>query len=184
MTRVNLSKYKNKLTRFNQLKRFLWSIIWFCFAKPFPRSTFMIWKLFLLRLFGAKVHKTANVYSSVNIYAPWNLEMHEYSCLAPEVDCYNVDKIVIGAHSTVSQKSYLCSASHDVTKSDNPLITGPIIIKDQVWIGASVFIAMGVVVGQGAVIGATSSVYKSVNSWEIIGGNPAKFIKRRKLNEY
>ena len=47
---------------------------------------------------------------------PWNLEMQEHSCLAPEVDCYNVDKVVVGAYSTVSQKTYLCSASHDVTK--------------------------------------------------------------------
>ena len=109
--------------------------------------------------------------------------MRDYSCLAPEVDCYNVDKIIIGKHSTVSQKSYLCSASHDVSKSLNPLITAPIIIKDQVWVGASVFIGMGVVVGQGAVVGATSSVYKSINPWVIVGGNPAKFIKKRVINE-
>ena len=137
----------------------------------------------MLRLFGAKIHKTADVYSSVKIYAPWNLEMGEHSCLAPEVDCYNVNKIIIGAHSTVSQKSYLCSASHDVTKSDIPLITAPIIIKDQVWIGANVFIGMGVTINTGVVIGATASVYKDVEAWTIVGGNPAKFIKKREINE-
>lgn len=183
MSKVDLSKYRNVLSLKNQLARALWSLVWFILARPLPRSVGNRWKLFLLRLFGAKMHKTANVYSSVKIYAPWNLEMHAYSCLAPDVDCYNVDKIVIGTHSTVSQKTYLCSASHDVTKSDNPLITAPIIIEDQVWIGAAVFIGLGVVVGQGAVIGATSSVYKSINSWEIVGGNPAKFIKKRVVNE-
>lgn len=182
MVRVNLSKYQNKLTKRNQLKRLLWSFVWFLFARPFPRSTAMFWKIFLLRLFGAKIHKTANVYSSVKVYAPWNLEMRDYSCLAPEVDCYNVAKVIIGAHSTVSQKSYLCTASHDVTKSDNPLITAPIIIKDQVWIGTAVFIGMGVTVNQGAVVGATSSIYKNVEEWTIVGGNPAKFIKKRVLN--
>tara|TARA_B110000090_G_C13196039_1_gene375056 strand:- start:65 stop:619 length:555 start_codon:yes stop_codon:yes gene_type:complete len=182
MSKVNLTKYNNKLTKGNQLKRLLWSTTWFLLARQFPRSSVMKWKLFLLRLFGAKIHKTANVYSTVKIYAPWNLEMHEYSCLAPEVDCYNVDKIVIGAHSTISQKSYLCSASHDVTKGSNPLITAPIIIKDQVWIGAQAYIGMGVTICQGAVVGATSSVYKNVNSWEIVGGNPAKFIKKRVLD--
>ena len=99
-----------------------------------------------------------------------------------DVDCYNVDKVIIGANSTISQKSYLCTASHDVSKSSNPLITAPIIIEEQVWIGAGVFIGMGVVVGKGVVVGATSSVYKSVNPWEIVGGNPAKFIKKRILN--
>jgi putative colanic acid biosynthesis acetyltransferase WcaF len=182
MTRVNLSNYQNKLTKWHQLKRLLWSLVWFLFARPFPRSTAMFWKIFLLRLFGAKIHKTANVYASVKVYAPWNLEMHAYSCLAPEVDCYNVDKIIIGAHSTVSQKSYLCAASHDVAKSSNPLITSPIIIKDQVWVGAAVFIGMGAIIEQGAVVGATSSVYKNVEAWSVVGGNPAKFIKKRVIN--
>lgn len=183
MKQVNLSQYKNKLTTKNKVKRIIWSFVWTFFAKPFPRKICNSWKLCLLRLFGAKIHKTADVYSSVKIYAPWNLEMREYSCLAPEVDCYNVNKIIIGAHSTVSQKSYLCSASHDVTKSDIPLITAPIIIKDQVWIGANVFLGMGVTINTGAVIGATASVYNDVEAWTIVGGNPAKFIKKREINE-
>lgn len=182
MKKVNVSNYKNVFSKKNQLKRLLWNVIWFLFAKPLPRSIGKKWKIFLLNLFGAKVHKTANVYSSVKVFAPWNLEMHEYSCLAPEVDCYNVDKIIIGANSTVSQKSYLCSASHDVTKSNNPLITAPIVIKDQVWLGASVFVGMGVIIEQGVVVGATSSVYKNVKEWTIVGGNPAKYIKDRIIN--
>ena len=108
---------------------------------------------------------------------PWNLEMHEYSCLAPQVDCYNVAKIIIKVNSTVSKKAYLCTASHDITKSSNLLIFAPIIIQDQVWIGASAYINMGVKIGQGSVIGATASVYKNVQPWSIVGGNPAKFIK-------
>ena len=183
MRKVYLSKYENKFSKKNQIKRLFWSIVWFIFAKPLPRSTGNQWKIFLLKLFGAKISKNATVYSSVKIYAPWNLEMHDYSCLAPEVDCYNVDKIIIGAHSTVSQKSFLCSASHDISKSSIPLITAPIVIKDQVWVGASVFIGMGVLIEQGAVVGATSSVYKNVESWTVVGGNPVKFIKKREVNE-
>ena len=114
---------------------------------------------------------------------PWNLEMKEFSCLAPEVDCYNVAKIKIGAHATVSQKTYLCAASHDIFKSNNPLITAQIIIKDQAWVGASAYIGMGVTIGKGAVVGATASVYKNVEPWTIVGGNPAKFIKNRVIND-
>jgi len=109
--------------------------------------------------------------------------MAEYSCLSPEVDCYNVDKIKIGAHATVSQKTYLCTASHDITLSHNPLVTAPIIIEDQAWIGASAFIGMGVTIGQGAVVGATASVYKNIDPWTVVGGNPAKFIKKREIND-
>lgn len=80
--------------------------------------------------------------------------MEEYSCLASEVDCYNVVPIVVGANTTVSQGVYLCTASHDITDRLNPLITAPIILKDQTWIGAKAYIGMGVTIGQGAVVGA------------------------------
>ena len=181
MSKVDLSKYQNALSRKNQIARFIWTIIWTLLARPLPRSLGNKWKLFLLRLFGAKVHKKAKVYSSVRIYMPWNLEMDEYSCLSPEVDCYNVAKIKIKAHATVSQKTYLCAASHDITKSNYPLIFAPIIIEKQAWIGASAFIGMGVTIGQGAVVGATASVYKDVAPWTVVGGNPAKFIKKREI---
>ena len=107
--------------------------------------------------------------------------MHEYSCLAPEVDCYNVAKITIGAHATVSQRTFLCAASHDITLSENPLIIAPIAIEDQAWIGAEAYIGMGVTIGQGAVVGARAAVFKDVSGWTIVGGNPAKFLKNREI---
>jgi len=176
---IDLSKYKNTLTRKNQIYRLIWTIVWGIFIRPLPRSFGNRWKLFVLRIFGAKVHKTAVVYSSVKVFMPCNLEMHAYSCLAPEVDCYNVAKITIGANATVSQKTYLCSASHDVMLPHKPLIYFPIVINDQAWIGAEAFISMGVIIGQGAVVGARACVYKDVEPWSIVGGNPAKFIKNR-----
>ena len=39
----------------------------------------------------------------------------------------------------------------------------------------------GVEIGEGAVVGATASVYKSVEPWSVVGGNPSKIIKMRKL---
>ena len=152
-------------------------------ARWLPRSVGCGWKRFILRCFGAKLAKTAVVYSSTRIYAPWNLEMGEHSCLADDVDCYNVDKVKVGDNTTISQKSYLCTASHDITKHDLPLVTAPIVIEDQVWIGADAFIGMGVTVRQGAVVGARASVYKDVEGWTVVGGNPAKFIKERKITE-
>ncbi|WP_152286935.1 LbetaH domain-containing protein [Flavicella marina] len=183
MTKVDLSTYKNEFGRLNQMKRMVWSMVWLLLARPLPRSLGNRWKLFLLRMFGAKVNRTSVVYSSVKIYAPWNLEMHEYACLAPEVDCYNVDKVIVGAHVTVSQKSYLCTASHDITKSYNPLVTAPIKIQQQAWVGAAAYIGMGVTIGEGAVVGARASVFKDVEPWTIVGGNPARFIKNRVINE-
>tara|TARA_R110002050_G_scaffold69630_2_gene150689 strand:+ start:20591 stop:21148 length:558 start_codon:yes stop_codon:yes gene_type:complete len=179
--KINIKNYKSSLGKKHKIKRLIWNIVWFCLARPIPRRLFNGWKIFLLRCFGAEVHSTSVVYSSAKIYAPWMLEMAAYSCIAEEVDCYNVDKVYIGEQSTVSQKSYLCTASHNINDVKNALITKPIIIKDQSWIAADAFIGPGVTIGSGAVIGARSAVFKDVEDWAVYGGNPAKFIKKRKL---
>ena len=180
-TKIDLSKYHNSLSRKNQIIRMLWAMIWGLFARPLPRSIGSGWKRFLLRLFGAKIDSTAVVYSSAKVYYPANLIMERYACLASDVDCYNVDIIRIGANTTVSQGAYLCTASHDITNPLNPLITAPIIIEDQAWIAADAFVSMGVTIGQGAVVGARAAVFKDVEPWTVVGGNPAKFIKKRIL---
>ena len=179
--KVDLSQYHNVLSRKHQLIRLLWMLVWGILAYPLPRSMGSGWKRFLLRLFGAKIDETAVVYSSAKIYYPPNLVMEQYACLASDVDCYNVDLVKIGANTTVSQGAYLCTASHDITNPLNPLITAPIVIEDQAWIGAKAYIGMGVTIMQGAVVGATASVYKNVEPWTVVGGNPAKFIKKRIL---
>ena len=181
MKKIKSSYYIDKFSFTHKFTRYVWNIIWFIFAKPFPRRTFNFWKIFLLKLFGANIDYSCVVYSSAKIYMPWNLYMDPNSSIGPEVDVYNVDRIYIGSETTISQKSYLCSASHDISKPNFPLITMPIIIKDQVWVGASAFLAMGVKIGTGAVIGARSSVFKDVSDWDVVGGNPAKFISRREV---
>lgn len=182
-TIIDLSHYHNALSRKHQVIRMLWSVVWGLLARPLPRSVGSGWKRLLLRLFGAKIDSTAVVYSSAKVYYPANLVMERYSCLASDVDCYNVATIKIGANSTVSQGAYLCTASHDITNPLNPLITAPIVIEDQAWVGARAFVGMGVTVGQGAVVGATASVYKDIEPWTVVGGNPAKPIKKRIIKE-
>jgi putative colanic acid biosynthesis acetyltransferase WcaF len=161
--------------------RLVWSIIWFIFARFFPRGIGNKWRVLLLRLFGAKVHKTARVYPSVSVYYPGNLIMEEYSCLGPKVNCYNVALIKIGKNSLVSQGTHLCSASHDISRLSKPLIAKPIIIGDHAWVTSDVFIGMGVTIGEGAVVGARSAVFKNVEPWSVVGGNPARFIKKRSI---
>jgi putative colanic acid biosynthesis acetyltransferase WcaF len=181
--KVDISKYQCASSRKEQIKRMLWNIVWTVFARPIPRSMFNSWKLFLLRCFGAKVHKTAVVYSGAKIYAPWNLEMGAYSCIASGVDCYNANKITIGAHSTISQKVSLYTASHDINTSNFKWFSKPIVIENQVWVAAESFVMAGVKIGEGAVVGARAAVFKDVEPWTVVGGNPAKFIKKREIKD-
>lgn len=182
-TKIDLSQYHNSLSRKHQVIRLIWGVVWPMATWFLPRSMGMPWKRTLLRAFGAKVADTANVYSSAKVYYPANLEMGAYSCMASDVDCYNVDKISIGANTTVSQGAFLCTASHDITDPLNTLITAPIVIEDQAWIGAKAFVGMGVTIGEGAVVGARAAVFKDVEPWTVVGGNPARFIKKRTIKE-
>ena len=56
----------------------------------------------------------------------------------------------------------------------------PITIEDDVWIGSRVIILPGVTIGCGSIIGAGSVVTKNVLPYSIVGGNPAREIRRRK----
>lgn len=105
--------------------------------------------------------------------------MGDHSCLGDQVDCYCVDTVTVGAYSTVSQYSFLCTASHDLTDPSMPLTTAPIVIGSRAWIAADVFVGPGVIVGNGAVIGARSSVFNNIDSWMVAVGNPARAIKTR-----
>lgn len=181
--KVDLSLYQNKLSLRNKIGRAAWNVVYVVAFRPFGLTLFNPWRLFVLRCFGARLHPKAHIYSTARIWAPWNLEMDAYSCLASNVDCYNTALVKIGAHSTVSQKSYLCTSSHDISDAAHPLISAPIQIEDQAWVAADSFIGMGVTIGQGAVVGARACVFKDVDSWTIVGGNPAKFLKKRIIKE-
>jgi putative colanic acid biosynthesis acetyltransferase WcaF len=101
------------------------------------------------------------------------------SCIGNDVDCYSVAPIKLGAEVIVSQYAFLCTASHDYADPDFRLIMRAIEVGDRAWVGARAFIGPGVRIGEGAVIGATASVYRDVPEWTVVGGNPAKLIKRR-----
>ncbi|MBS9523192.1 putative colanic acid biosynthesis acetyltransferase [Litoribacter ruber] len=178
---VDLSKYQNRLSFGNKVGRLLWTIVHLLLIRPFTLGLFNSYRVFIFNLFGASVSYKATVSANARVWAPWNLIMEPFSCLGPNVDCYNPGCVRIGKNSTVSQKAYLCTATHDITLAHHPLIISPITIKDQVWVAADAFIGPGVTIHQGAVVGARAAVFKDVEGWSVVGGNPAKFIKIRQL---
>ena len=180
--KVDLTSYKNKLSWKNKFGRALWNIVYGLFFRTAPFSILNGWRIFLLRCFGAKFEGRVFVHHTVRIWAPWNLEMNTTG-LSKNVNCYNVDKIKIGYCAVVSEGVYLCTASHDITNHQHPLITASIVIEDQAWVATEAFIGMGVTVGQGAVVGARAAVFKNVPSWTVVGGNPAQFLKQRILDK-
>jgi putative colanic acid biosynthesis acetyltransferase WcaF len=162
-----------RLTAGETALRAVWGIVWLLLYRPSPRLLHG-WRRFLLRSFGARIERGAKPYPRVRIWAPWNLTMAEQSCLADDVDCYSVAPVVLGPHATVSQYSYLCTASHDYRDPAMPLVVAAITIEAEAWVAADVFVAPGVKVGRGAVVGARSGVFSDVEPWAVVAGSPAK----------
>lgn len=168
----------------NKISRALWNLVWVILFRPFGTKLFLPWRLFLLKLFGAKVYWDSGVYCTTKIWAPWNLTLEHNAWLGPDVICYNQAMVTIGKDAIVSQYVYLCTAGHNVNKricAEEGLRIAPITIGADAWIGTKAYVGMGVTIGEGAVVGATSSVYKDVEPWTVMGGNPAKVIKRREI---
>ena len=181
--RFEIPQYTTRFSMKNKFYRFGWNITRVCLFRPFGTTLFNGWRKFLLRLFGAKIGEKTVIYSSANIWMPCNLEVGRNSCIGPNTFIYNPSKIIIGNKVTVSQNSYLCGGSHDINTLALDFISAPIVIEDFCWICANCFVMMGVTMKEGSVLGATSSLFKSTESWGVYGGSPAKYIKKRIVNE-
>lgn len=176
-------KYRSGFTTTAKLRRFVWEVVWLLAFRTTPRWALHGWRRFLLRCFGAEVGAGCRIAPSCRVWAPWNLTMGEFSVLGDGVDCYSMGRITIGSKVAVSQRSFLCTGSHDVRSLSRPLITGPIVIEDHVWIAAESFVHPNVVIRQGAVIGARSVVVHEMPAWSICAGHPCRKIKDRVLRD-
>jgi putative colanic acid biosynthesis acetyltransferase WcaF len=137
------------------------------------------WRRFLLRLFGAKIGKGVLIRPSAHITYPWKLTLGDYCWIGDWVELYTLGNIEIGAHAVISQRSYLCTGSHDFSKTTFDIYAKSIVIGEQAWVATDVFIAPGVTVGRGTVVGARSTVLNDLPPGKICYGNPAVPVKDR-----
>jgi hypothetical protein len=93
------------------------------------------------------------------------------------------EKIEIGRNYMIGPHCYFTDANHGMKKdrsvSQQPMEPRPIILEDEVWIGAGVIVLRGVRVGRGAVVAAGAVVTKDVAANAIVAGVPAREIGRR-----
>ena len=166
------------ITKQDRLRRLAWGIARRFLYRPTPIA-WHGWRARVLRAFGARIEGRVYPYPDIAVWAPWNLQMAPESCLGPGVICYNVSPIRLGKGVTVSQRSYLCTASHDFDDPGFPLVAGPIILEEGVWIAAEVFVGPGVTVGARAVVLARGVVVRDVPAGAVMGGNPARHLRDR-----
>ncbi|QPN69537.1 DapH/DapD/GlmU-related protein [Synechococcus sp. CBW1108] len=160
-------------TRKQRLGLLTWEITWslLCAWTPKPLNR---WRLLILRLFGAKVECTPFVHQRARIQVPWNLTLGSGASLGDRSNIYSLDQVIIGRRVVIGQESYLCTGTHDLSTVELPLVTAPIIVDYDTFIGARVFVMPGVKIGCRSVVGACSVVTRDVSPDTVVAGNPAR----------
>lgn len=97
--------------------------------------------------------------------------------------CHFLGEISMGDNVMIGPKTVIWGRDHgmstDSPMNSQPHVNAPVVIGNDVWIGAAAIILKGVTVGNGAVIGAGAVVTKNVPENGIAVGNPAKVVKYR-----
>jgi putative colanic acid biosynthesis acetyltransferase WcaF len=156
----------------------LWWIVQALIVKPLPQICYPLRRA-LLRAFGAKIGAGVRIRPGVEVTFPWKVTIGDHSWIGDRAVLYSLGPIAIGAHTVISQNSYLCAADHDHLDLTFPLRERPITIGEQVWIASDVWIGPGVSIADGAVVGARSTVTGDLPGGMICMGSPCKAIKPR-----
>jgi len=165
-----------------KIKAHLWQLVNNTFFRILPLQC-RSYRIFLLRLFGAQLANSVTISRLANIEHPWNLTMGDLSSLGDGSWAYCLAPISIDEKCCIGKDVFLLTGSHDVDDSTFPMITRPIIINKGCWVSTGAYILPGVELGQFSVIGARSVVTKSTLEFSIMGGNPAKYLRRREFKK-
>lgn len=165
-----------------KIKSRLWGIInstIFRWTPFFMRKT----RIALLKAFGAHIDWNCSISNAAKIVDPWNLTMGRLSSIDEDccIRCRGV--IIIGEKTCISRGVDILSGSHNIYSKNFELITAPIIIGSNVWIATKSMVGKGIKIGDGSVVAAYSNVIQDVEPWTVVGGNPAKFIKKRIIQD-
>ena len=179
--------YKSK-EEMNSIKNMLLHGVYlglYGFVKYLPFPFFHYFRYFVIKLFAPSI-KTKSIADGVTIYFPWKVQIDKNSTLNQGVIIDGFGGVEIGEGVRIASNVAINTADHNF---ENPNIfiykqgylCAPVVIEDDVWIGANCCINKGVTIGKGSVIGGGSVVTKNIPPYSVAVGVPAKVIKKRKL---
>ena len=129
-----------------------------------------------------------------NIRGVENIIADEPMSIGPNSTIYTTRaKLIIKSHFIAGPNLTIITGDHhymvgkfiDQVKDEDKLPENDqdIVIEEHVWCGANVTIMKGVTIGRGSIVAAGAVVTKSCTPYSIIGGVPAKFIKKKFTEE-
>jgi putative colanic acid biosynthesis acetyltransferase WcaF len=177
--KTDLGMYENHNYKGGPLWR---RLCWYVASRLFLKTSILYpygFKVWMLRLFGAKIGKNVVIKPGVHIKYPWLLEMGNFVWLGENVWIDNLAKVSIASHVCVSQGAMLLTGNHNYKKSSFDLILGPITLEEGVWIGAQTVVCPGVTCKSHSVLAVGSVANKDLLPNTIYQGNPAVAQKGR-----
>lgn len=173
----------NAMSKKEKIRNLIWGFVNATLFRWSPRVTrpCKLYRVWLVRLFGGKVDWSCNLHPKSKIEYPWKLTMEEYSSLGEDTWVYAMAPITIGRKCCIGNDVYLLTGSHDISRRDFMLVTRPITIGSCSWIATGAYVLPGITIGEGCVISAKALVCKNVEPWTVVGGNPARFIRKREI---
>jgi len=179
--KTDLSTYNNSwYTPGSRLKRLLWYFVNEVFFKSglLPISGL---KVFLLRLFGAKIGAGVIIKPNVNIKYPWMLSIEDHCWIGEAVWIDNLDTVTIESNVCLSQGAFLLCGNHNYKSTSFDLIVKPIVLKEGAWIGAKSIVGPGVTVFEHAILSIGSATSVDLEAYGIYRGNPAHKVNQREI---
>lgn len=182
--KVNLSAFNG--SNFDKGAGLFKTTLWYFVNALLVRASwnpFMKPKIWLLRMFGAKIGKGLVLKNNVTIKSPWNLSVGDDCWIGESVWIDNLDKVFIGSNVCISQGALLLTGNHDYKVSWMPYRNAPIQIEDGAWIGANTTVCAGVTVHENAILTVGSMTSKDLEANGIYQGVPARKIRERIIAE-
>ncbi len=163
------------------LKQVLWYFVNVLFVIPSWNPLGGV-RVFLLRLFGAKIGKDLVIKNHVTIKFPWKLTVGDNVWLGENCWIDNLDNVVLGNNVCISQGALLITGNHDYTKPDFPYRNAPITVEDGAWVGAKAVVAPGVTIASHSILSLGTVITKDTEPYCIYQGNPGVKIKERRID--
>jgi putative colanic acid biosynthesis acetyltransferase WcaF len=150
-----------------------WQCLWPYLGAPFVSSSWIAsstLKVWMLRLFGARVGRGVTVSSGLQVKCPWHLTVGDYSSLGSNLRIENLAPVTIADQVCLAQGVSLCTGYHRPR---------PICIQTYSWLASQASLGPGVTVGEGAILNAGAVAIQSLQPWTIYSGNPAHSVQKR-----
>lgn len=182
LKKVNNAAYKTTINiGAGKLKQVCWYFTNILFFKNSLNISSGL-KVFLLKLFGAKIGRGTVIKPAVNIKYPWKLQTGNHAWIGEEVWIDNLSDVAIGDNATLSQAAMVLTGSHDNTKETFDFISLPVVIEEGAWIGARAVVYGGVTVGSHAILGINAVAENNLQPYTIYKGNPAVPVLKRNIS--